>query len=934
MSAKTFIELKGVRTHNLKNLDLRIPHHALTVVTGISGSGKSSLAFATLYAEGQRRFLESISTYSRQYFKSALKPEVDAVRGIPPAIAFEQKNVVRNARSTVGTASEINDYLKLLYSTLGHLHCPRCQTAVVHPNASQSALQVSQCAGDTPLWLLLVFDGLDPQNHEQAAQKLIELGYRHGFKNGERVELKACLPDKEPLCAVLDRLTPGHIRRSRVLEAFENGLTAGRHVLLTLGPTRYHIEVWQGQTCLNKVFDAPSCPNCLQRFALPEPAWFSFNSALGACPACEGYGRIIDIDMEKAVNQNSALAFGAVAPFQHAAYADYLAALLALCHHHRISTHLPYRALAENQRKLIEDGSPADDWPGIRGFFKQLEKQRYKVHVRVFLARYRAYLPCPHCQGQRLNPLALQVKLAGRSIADLWQLPLPELKLFLNTLPLDPTDKAKAGTVWKEVCRRVDLLCQMGLTYLNLARPTRTLSGGEYQRLRIAHTLGNALTQSLYVLDEPTIGLHACDVERMVTLVKQLVTGGNTVVVVEHASQVIAAADHIIELGPGAGESGGHLVAEGRLRDLPAHSRSRAALSGKSLLRPAQFRSPCKEFIEVRNARANNLKNLTFRIPLNRLVCLSGISGSGKTTLMKHVLYGQAQYLKGNTEVDRGPCDAILGLEQVDEVMLIDQSPVSPSPRSNPATLTGAYGILRALLAATPAAKERQLGPGHFSFNSGKGRCPACEGRGAIIYDMQFLDDLTLCCDTCQGKRFTSQTLAVRYRGKNVADMLHLTASEACQFFSDQPKILRALEPLVQVGLAYLRLGQATSTLSGGESQRLKLATVLGQSRSKARYLLLFDEPTTGLHHDDIATLFNVLHELLMRGHSLLVVEHHLDFLLQCDYLIDLGPAGGSKGGHIVDQGALSKILKTGKGITAQYLRERFNILMKCPAST
>ena len=905
------ITLLGVQTHNLKHIDVHIPYEQMTVITGVSGSGKSSLAFATLYAEGQRRFLESLSAYSRQFFKSSLRPEVDTVQGIPPAIAFEQKNSVRHARSTVGTATELNDYLKLLFATVGQTLCPNCNWEAVRDTPQHLTQHWHEQPKVEPVWICVSLPkdaGFLP-----VKELCLQRGYSYAYLAGARVDLseRTAWNETEPLRIVIDRIETGRAERSRWLDAFEQAFAFGQG----------SIELWMGEDLVYTVEPSLHCAKCQKKFETPEPQWFSFNSALGACAQCQGYGRLIDVDLAKVINPAAGLAFGAVIPFGQAASEHWQEQLLAYCQKLRIATHMPYRSLKQEQRNAIENGDPEHGWPGVRDFFKQLERYRYKVHVRVMLARYRAYIPCPSCQGNRLKAEALWVKVEGHSIGDLWNLPLPKLHELLVNLPLSKTNQAKVHVVWHELIKRVSYLCDIGLTYLHLGRATRTLSGGESQRLKIASALGHGLCNSLYVLDEPTVGLHARDVDQMTRLLKQIVAQKNTVVVVEHAPEVIRAAEHIIELGPGAGELGGKITAQGPLTKVLENAGNRTAqlLQGLPFERTFKPRS-LRQSLVIHNARARNLKNLTVTIPLQRLVCLSGVSGSGKSTLLKHILFGNVAYLRGDTEVEKGACDEIEGLQHVDELLLIDQSPVSGTVRSNAATLMGVYTPIRELLARTSGAISQRVGASYFSFNVSGGRCPVCEGRGEVTVDMQFLDDLIMECDACHGKRFGAIALAIRYRGKNINDILNMTVQQALMFFRDQKKIVHGLQPLQRVGLGYLRLGQSTATLSGGEAQRLKLANILAGQKSNRRYLLLLDEPTTGLHHSDVQVLLNVLDELLREGHSLLVIEHHLDFLRACDYLIDLGPEGGENGGKIVAEGAMPGVLKSRKSLTVKYL--------------
>ena len=992
------IEVRGARTHNLKGINCHIPHRALTVITGVSGSGKSSLAFDTLYAEGQMRYVESLSAYSRQFLEQMERPPVDSITGLLPAIALEQKNTVKNARSTVGTATELADYLRMLFATVGETFCPACGTKVEKHTVRSAVEAVAGLPGKARLVIVApVARGDRPW--ESLARELQRQGFRRLWLGGRFVEVSEVRGEDLPsdFDVAIDRLVlpedPGQVR-GRIAESLESAFKAGRGraQVVVLGekaaaapaapssppalppapglaapappaapsacglavpapaappapvtgeghggpapagklPPDDRLETgpeWTEQERLS--FDIRfNCARCGREFPEPVPQLFSFNSAVGACPTCEGFGRTSDLDPDKIVpDPRKSIDQGAITCWRTPAYRHLHHECRRACHRQGIRTDVPYVDLPESARRFVWDGQ--GDWPGIRGFFAWLETKRYKVHVRVMIARYRGYYTCPACKGGRLRPDALNVRVAGRTIADLALEPVQDLRAWFEALRLAPGQEEKAAVLLREIRGRLAYLDDVGLAYLTLDRQTRSLSGGESQRINLAAALGSSLTNTLYVLDEPTVGLHARDTHRLIGILENLIRKGNTVAVVEHDPEVIEAAGHLLDLGPGAGEAGGEVLYEGPLAGLAACEASETArqmrVHADRALAPYARRP--KGWITLRGARQHNLKDLTVRLPLGVLCAVTGVSGSGKTTLVHGCLYGNFLQERGQAVEEVGACDGLEGLDAIDEPVLVDQSPIGQSTRSNPVTYVKAYGAIRRLLAETPKARVAGIRPGDFSFNVPGGRCEVCKGVGTVTYDMYFMADVTVVCQECGGKRFKKKVLDVRYAGRNVDDILDMTVREAVEHFKEHEAILERLRPLVDVGLGYLRLGQNTASLSGGEAQRLKLASYLAVPRKGEHYLFLFDEPTTGLHMADIQMLLRTFHRLVNAGHSLLVIEHNLDFISQADWVIDLGPEGGQAGGEIVAEGPPEKIAECPRSHTGRFLRQRISAL-------
>ena len=940
-SPSSSIRIRGARTHNLKDVSVRIPVGRLTVITGVSGSGKSSLAFDTLYAEGQRRYAESLSTYARQFLERLDRPDVDSIEPVPPAIALEQKNGVRNARSTVGTQTEIHDALRLLFAHGGTTFCPDCDVAAVPGGIDRAVEEIAAAPEGSRVTLVApvswapAASGKPRSARRRAEEERLRLQElkRAGFfraldATGQTVEIGEGV---EGLLDAQGRL-PLVVGRFSVREASRPEIGAAVETAFTLAGSVVAAREDGARTFQRGLH----CPRCAREFRDPTPALFAFNSPLGACPACQGFGRVIGVDLEKVIPDSQlALEDRPVAPWNTPAYESAYHDLFRACRRYSVRTDIPVKRLSAHEREVLIEGR--GDFYGVRGFFDWLETKRYKIHVRVLLARYRAYTLCPDCRGARLAPAALSVRLRGRTIASLSELPLSELDRWFGELELSASEEERLSSVVSEIRSRVRYMNDVGLGYLTLSRAARTLSGGEAQRIGLASALGGALTGTLYVLDEPTIGLHAADTRRLLGILRRLADRGNTVVVVEHDPEAIESADHLIDLGPGAGSAGGHLLFEGtpsalaRARGSATGEllRRRRAGSGKrqeaAAARPAgrlvAFRR-AEGAVTIRGARAHNLKNLTVRIPLGRLVAVSGVSGSGKSTLVRDVLYNSyARRVKGVVQLDVGEHEGIDGLEGLADVLLVDQSPLGRSARSNPVTYMKAWDEIRQVFARSAA--RRNLSARDFSFNAAGGRCEACKGTGWQTIDMQFLADVTVRCEVCDGRRFQGRVLAARHRGKNISDLLEMTVEDAMGFFADAEKIRRRLQPLIDVGLGYLPLGQPTATLSGGEAQRLKLASFLEIRPAAARgTLFLFDEPTTGLHARDVERLLGTFRRLLSRGHSILAIEHHLEFLASADWIVDLGPGGGEQGGRIVAEGSPEEIRRSPASLTGKFLSE------------
>ena len=907
------IVIRGARQNNLKNLTLAIPTGELVVVTGVSGSGKSSLVFDTLYAEGQRRYVETFSPYARQFLDRMDKPQVDAVEGIPPAIAIDQTNPVRTSRSTVGTMTELNDHLKLLFARAAKLHCRGCGKPVARDTPS-SIFEHLQALGETRI--VITFPVAIPKNFSE--KEIEELLQRQGYT---RLHSRA----KGLLEVTQDRIKlPAE--RSRVVEALEAALRFGQG----------KVNIYSGSepdfVCHRYSSDL-HCPDCDIHYSEPTPAMFSFNSPLGACDSCRGFGRVIGVDFGLVVpDEAKTLREGAVRPWQTASFKECQDDLAKYAKKRGIALDRPWREMSEKERQWVLEGEPdwvswRKSWPGVwygvRHFFKWLESKAYKMHIRVLLSKYRAYTECVQCLGTRLKPDAQLWKLDGKSIHELTLLPISTTRDFFKALTLPaPLDEA-TDLLLGEIRTRLGFLCDVGLGYLTLDRQSRTLSGGEVQRINLTTALGTSLVNTLFVLDEPSIGLHPRDMGRVIDVMKRLRDSGNTLVVVEHDPQIMFAADRILDMGPGPGERGGEIVFFGAPEKLKAEKSLTAEyLSGRK--RAADPQTPRKpvRFIELLGASEHNLKNVDVRIPLERLVCVTGVSGSGKSTLIQDLLYPALRKAKGKPTETPGTYRALRGADSISEVVMVDQSPIGKTTRSNPGSYVGAFDEIRKIFAKTPIATQRGYTAGTFSFNSGNGRCPTCSGCGFEHVEMQFLSDVYLRCPDCDGRRYRNEILEAKIENHSIADVLEMTVREAARFFRRNEELQRRLAPLVDVGLEYLRLGQPVPTLSGGEAQRLKLAGHLVESGDEEEKLFLFDEPTTGLHFDDVAKLLRAFRQLLSAGHSLVVIEHNLDVIRASDWIIDLGPEGGDAGGEIIFAGTPSAIVECDASHTGKALRE------------
>jgi excinuclease ABC subunit A len=950
------VRVQGARVHNLKNIDFAIPHNAITVVTGVSGSGKSSLAFDTLYAEGQRRYIESLSAYARQFLERIEKPDVDEITGIAPAISIRQKNSTRNPRSTVATATEIYDYLRLLYARAGHTFCLRCGEEVRKDTLDEIAARVlalpegrrfyvlyelrlgpEGAAGATQGVAATRLRKMARQRTEIVRQALINLrkrGFNRLYQLGRVFEFST--PEElldvdfgKPVYVLVDRLALSPEIRSRLMDSIEICYRegSGEAILEFVADAPSDRQVDDGTTVntvperlvFNERFD---CKKCGASYQEPEPRLFSFNNPYGACPRCQGFGNTIDFDLDRVVpDKGKSLAEGAIEPWTKPRYRSLAIEMRRYAHAKDIPVDVPFRELSAAQRDAIIEGDRKQDFPGVKGFFAWLERKKYKLHVRVFLSRYRGYATCPDCRGTRLRAEARAVKVAGRSITEVCQMTVKEARPFFDTLQLSAAETVIAEKVLEEIQQRLRFLDEVGLDYLTLERLTSTLSGGEAQRIQLATSLGSRLVGALYVLDEPSIGLHPRDTNRLIEILKGLRDLGNTLLVVEHDPDTILAADLVLDLGPGAGEHGGNLIFAGTREALLADSQS---LTGRYLrgdLRiavPSHRRRPHRTFLKISGARSHNLQGIDVMIPLGLLVGVTGVSGSGKSTLVYDVLYKalEAKRTGGNW---RAYCERIEGDTALEAIEMVDQSPIGRTPRSNPATYLKAFDPIRETFAATPEARKRGFAAGHFSFNIPGGRCEACQGDGTVTVEMRFLADVELVCEECRGTRYKSSVLDVRYKDKNIHDVLQMTVREALSFFAAQPKVTARLRVLEEVGLGYLRLGQSGTTLSGGEAQRLKLAAHLTRQENSG-ILYIFDEPTTGLHFDDIQKLLAAFRKLIEGGASVLIIEHNLDVIKSADWLIDLGPEGGDAGGRVVAVGTPEQVARNTQSHTGEFL--------------
>jgi len=910
------IVARGVRVHNLKGIDVSIPTRRLVVITGVSGSGKSSLAFDTLYAEGHRRYVESLSAYARQFLERMEKPAVDGIDGICPAVAIRQRTPSRNPRSTVATSTEIHDHLRVLFARVGRTVCPTCGSEVTKDTAETVAHRLLGLPTDSRVLVAFpVSAGGIPR--ADLFERLLKRGFRRLLSGEEAIDLEgldpALAPAGDEMLVLVDRLAAREDTRGRLVDSLETafGEGGGRAVVRVLGGPELRFS---------EGFD---CARCGRSFEEPQPRLFSFNNPYGACPTCHGFGNLIEVDQELVIpDKDRTLRKGAVEPWNKPHYKTAQAELRRFARRRGISLDTAWKDLPEEHRRLVLEGD--EEFQGVVGFFRWLETKKYKVQVRVFLSRYRGYQVCPACQGTRLRREALGVRVGGRSIDEVCALSVRDALVYLETVPLEETDRAVAGKVLSELRRRLEYLIDVGLDYLTLDRPFASLSGGEAQRIALATALGTGLVGTLYVLDEPSIGLHPRDTGRLIDVLRALRDQGNTVVVVEHDRSIVKVADHVIDLGPGAGEQGGRVVFQGSFAELMTDARS---LTGKYLRGELQIPVPAKRrrgnglALSVRGARAHNLKGIDVKVPLGTLTCVTGVSGSGKSTLVTDVICAALLHKQGRWDRPVGAHDRLDGAGFVDEIVVVDQSPIGRTPRSNPVTYLKAFDGIRELFASTRDARARGLTASHFSFNVPGGRCETCAGDGQVRVDMQFLADVSLVCETCGGRRYRPPVLEVRHRGKSIDQVLEMTVHEAVHFFAAQPAVVRRLKLFEEIGLGYLRLGQSATTLSGGEAQRIKLAAHLARKAGQ-RVLYVLDEPTTGLHLGDINELLGCFHRLLEAGATLLVIEHNMDVVKQADWVIDLGPEGGAAGGHLVFQGTPEALAATsGPSLTARYLR-------------
>ena len=907
------LRIEGARQNNLKNVSLDIPHDRLTVVTGVSGSGKSSLAFDTLFAEGQWRYIESLSSYARMFLERVDRPEVDRIVNVRPAVALEQKNPVRTARSTVGTATEVYDYLRLLYAKIGRVHCPDCGGEAAHHSGTsivESLLERHAGARALVCFRLALPAGLSAA---ELRASLVRRGFARLRIQDAVVDLEAAdLDGLTEVEIVLDRVVLDATRRGRLVESIETGLRegGGEVGVEVLGTTLQRFAV---------DFRCSACGKALER---PQPILFSFNHPLGACAECKGFGNILTYDETLVVPDRAVtLGDGAIEPWTYPSGKWYQRQLIKAAKRRDLSLDTPWESLAPEDRAFVYEGD--EKFPGIKGFFEEVESYRYKLHVRVFLSRYRSQSRCPACGGARLKSAALAVRVAGLTIAEFSALTIEEAARTVADLKLTTREALVAREILKQLTAKLTFLVRVGLGYLTLSRQTRTLSGGEAQRVNLANQLGSQLVRTLYVLDEPSIGLHARDIDRLAGLCRELAQAGNTVVVVEHDRGFIEAADYVVELGPGSGDRGGHVVFSGpqdEFRQTPRSLTARYLTGRETIPVPATRRKP-RRWLTLVGAREHNLRDVTLRIPLGTLTAVTGVSGSGKSTLVHQTLHrAVARAFKSGYAVP-GAHDRLTGLEYLKGIRLIDQEPIGRTPRSNPVTYAKAFDEIRKMFAASPRARSLGLASGSFSFNVPGGRCEKCQGDGFEKLEMYFFEDVYVTCQECEGKRYRPDVLSVKLRGKSIADVLGMTIDDAVEFFASNATLARRLRVLQDVGLGYLRLGQPATTLSGGEAQRLKIAAELG-GRSGGDVLYVLDEPTTGLHLDDVRKLLAVLHRLVDAGNTVLVVEHHMDVIKGADWVVDMGPEGGEAGGEIVAAGTPEAIANVAASYTGRFLAE------------
>ncbi len=914
------IIVKGAREHNLKNIDLEIPKNKLVVFTGVSGSGKSSLVFDTIYAEGQRRFVESLSSYARQFLARMNKPDMDYIYGISPAVAIEQKKGARNPRSTVGTSTEIYDYLRLLFARIGITYCSECGEIVKKDTVSTVTKYLEEKENERKYYLTFPLHNHSDRTVAEEFSLLIKKGFYRIFYKNKLLDLNTIekIPrSKNDIYILIERFK---IKKGKVRETLADSIE------ITFKEGEGKLAVIDAETNEIKLFNNEyEC--CGIKYEQPEPRLFSFNNPYGACPVCQGFGKTIGIDMKRVIpNPNLTLLEGAIAPWRTLKFSKHLRDLVRLSKQYNIPLDVPYKTLSDKQIELLHKGF--DKFIGIDKFFKKLEQKSYKLHIRVLLSKYRGYTSCYECGGSRLRKEALHVKINFKSIADLIKMPIEKLYEFFNEIRITEYERQIADSILKEITKRLKFLNDVGLGYLTLDRLSSTLSGGETQRINLATSLGSALIGTLYVLDEPSIGLHPRDNYKLINILKSLKDMGNTVLVVEHDVDMMKAADLIFDIGPKAGKNGGKITAIGTYNEIKNNGNSLTGLylSGKKKIPvPQKRRMEQTGKIKIIAAAENNLKNIDVEIPLRKFVVVSGVSGSGKSTLIHDILYGGVAKMLGKSPKKIGDFYSIEGIISVDDIEIVDQSPIGKSPRSNPISYIRGFDLIRELFSKTPQARVRGYKPGHFSFNVDGGRCDTCKGEGYVKVEMQFLADLYLECEDCKGTRYKKEIREVTYKGKNIVEILNFTVDEAIKFFEGNSRILNYLKVLADVGLGYITLGQPSNTLSGGEAQRIKLARHLISEKKNKHTLFIFDEPTTGLHLDDIDKLLQCFNVLVENNNSIVIIEHNLDVIKCADYIIDLGPDAGDKGGEIIATGTPEEIAQNEKSITGKFLKEYLN---------
>ena len=922
------IIIKGARQHNLKNLNLEIPRNKVVVISGLSGSGKSSLAFDTLYAEGQRRFVESLSAYARQFLERLEKPDVDSIQGISPTIAIEQKTISKNPRSTIATTTEIYDYLRLLFARIGKTFCPTCNEIIIQDSV-QSIVDTFTNYDDGKKYFI-TFPMPQHKNHSflDECNALVERGFFRLIVNGEIVDLnesEIISKTKSNIFVLVDRYIHRANNQSSITRLSDSIQTA-------LVESNGYVAIYNLESKTYRNFNSHfECSNCKIKFDEPQPNFFSFNNPIGACDKCQGFGRSVGINLDLVIpRKEKSIRDGAILPWTTPHYIYNLERLISISSEAKIRVDIPFSELNADELKIVFNGF-GKKFDGVYGFFKSLEQKLYKIQNRVMISRYRGYSTCDECGGSRIKRNALAVKINQKNIFEISSMTIIDAAKYFENLKLNNFDFEVAHRILQEIKKRLNLLVEIGVEYLSLNRLSMTLSGGESQRINLATSIGSSLKGATYILDEPSIGLHSHDTNRLIKILQSLRNLGNSVIVVEHDKEIINSSDYLIDLGPLAGIYGGEIVYEGKIPKSISSTKSltlKYLLGKENIQIPKKRRKNGKHSIVIRGAKENNLKNITVKIPLNNFVCVTGVSGSGKSTLVHQVLYSHAVKRFGTSYAEKpGLVDSIEGLNYVNDVILVDQSPIGRTPRSNPVTYIKAFDEIRNLFSKTQSSKIRGYSSGFFSFNVAGGRCDLCEGDGVQKIEMQFMADIFLECDSCKGTRYKTEALEIYFHKKNIVDVLNLSVSEAIDFFNSYPeshKVAEKLTHLLDVGLGYIKLGQSSSTLSGGEAQRVKLAYYLSLNQ-KGNSLFIFDEPTTGLHFEDIKKLLTCFDALILKGHSVLIIEHNLDVIKCADYILDLGSGGGIYGGDLVASGTPEEISKNKNSLTGKYLKKILN---------